>query len=60
MSKGCEMLLKRCLLVGRRKYVGKDTADMVGFGIKEDMIVREGSGHFILLPQWLQQECLAG
>ena len=54
------MLLKRCLLVGRRKYVGKDTADMVGFGIKEDMIVREGSGHFILLPQWLQQECLAG
>ena len=54
------MLLKRCSLVGRRKQVGKDTADMMGFGIGEDMMVGEGGGHFIPLPQRPQRECLAG
>ena len=33
------MLLKRCLLVGRRKQVGKDTADTMGLGTGENMMV---------------------
>ena len=39
MSKGREMLLKRCLLVGRRKQVVKDMANMMGLGTGEDMMV---------------------
>ena len=35
------MLLKRCSLVGRRKQVGKDTANTMGLGTEEDMMVEE-------------------
>ena len=35
------MLLKRRSLVGRRKQVGKDTADIMGLGTGEDMMVGE-------------------
>ena len=34
------MLLKRCSLVGRRKQVGKNTADTIGLGTGENMMVR--------------------
>ena len=40
------MLLKRCSLVGRRKQVGKDTANTMGLGTEEDMMV-EGWWSFL-------------
>ena len=46
------MLLKRCSLVGRRKQVGKDTANTMGLGTEEDMMV--GGVIFSSHPQWLQ------
>ena len=47
VSKGYDMLLKRCSLVGRRKQVGKDTADTMGLGTGEDMMVGEGGWSFL-------------
>ena len=44
------MLLKRCLLVGRRKQVGKDMADTMGLGTGEDMMVGGGGGGSFLAP----------
>ena len=41
------MLLKRRSLVGRRKQVGKDTANMMGLGTGEDMMVGEGRWSFL-------------
>ena len=42
------MLIKRHLLVGRRKQVGKDMADTMGLGTGEDMMV--GGGGSFLAP----------
>ena len=56
------MLLKRHLLVGRRKQVGKDMADTMGLGTGEDMMVGGGGGRVIFSshPQQPQQEYLTG
>ena len=44
------MLPKRRSLVGRRKQVGKDTADTMGLGTGEDMMVGERGGGSFLAP----------
>ena len=46
--------------MGRREQVGKDTADMMGLGTGEDMMVGGVVVIFSSHPQWPQRECLAG